>query len=72
MKHPRPTGADLYPALGRFMHQFGTTENHLAFMLQRYVSGIIDSLYEPFLAPGVGVIRPEPLMDLLRALIGVQ
>jgi len=59
-------------ALGRFVHEFGHTEHHLAFMIHRYVSASINEAYEPFFAPGRGVIRPHPLTDLLRALMGEQ
>ena len=73
MANPDHPAVDAYfRALGEFIHEFGKTESHLAFMLQRFVSAEINAAYEPFFALTRGAVRPEPLMDLLRALTGSQ
>lgn len=73
MHNPNHPAVDAYyKALGRFVHEYGHTESNLAFMIRRYASGLIDEAYAPVFAPGKGVVRPNPLMDLLRAVMGEQ
>jgi hypothetical protein len=73
MHDPNHPAVDAYyKSLGRFVHEFGHTEHHLAFMIHRYASGVINEAYEPIFAPGRGAIRPHPVMDILRALMGDQ
>ncbi len=76
---PPPDRPDSYPvalttayfaALGEFIHEFGKTENELAFLLIRYATGHITDSYN--VDPHKVMSRTTGSWDVCRGLIGSQ